>query len=307
MQNVVERVINLLIYLLESPEPASAADIRHTVAGYGQESDEAFHRMFERDKDLLKRLGVPLELKAMDSWEIDFGYTVDPAKYALPDPGLTEPERVALSVAARMVRLGGANVGLAGLLKLGGVERGTGIEPLGADLGAEASVLSELFLAVTERRRLEFTYSGETRLIEPYGLAHRRGHWYLVGHTASGERVYRVDRMSDLEVGDKTGVFERPKRFQVKKAMSTNPWEMGTDDVVTASVRFDEGLSWWAARTLDVEPPAEGPLEVELTVANRDAFIGWILGFGPDAEVLGPAELRAAVLERVEAAMEGLG
>ena len=60
MQNVVERVINLLIYLLESPEPASAADIRHTVAGYGQESDEAFHRMFERDKDLLKRLGVPL-------------------------------------------------------------------------------------------------------------------------------------------------------------------------------------------------------------------------------------------------------
>lgn len=306
MQNVVERVINLLIYLLESPEPATANDIRHTVAGYGQDSDEAFHRMFERDKDLLRQLGVPLEMKALDTWEIDFGYTVDPAKYAIPDPGLTEAERVALSVAARMVRLGGANAGLAGLLKLGGVERGAGIEPLGADLGAEASVLGDLFLAVTERRRLEFGYSGERRVVDPYGIAHRRGHWYLVAHTPAGERVFRVDRMSDLEVGSEAGVFERPKRFQVKKAMSIQPWEMGTDEEVTASVRFDEGLAWWAARTLDVEPPTTGPLETEVAVVNQDAFIGWILGFGPDAEVVGPPELREAILDRVEAAMEGL-
>jgi predicted DNA-binding transcriptional regulator YafY len=262
--------------------------------------------MFERDKDLLKRLGVPLEMKALDTWEVDVGYTVDPAKYALPDPGLSEAERVALSVAARMVRLGGANAGLAGLLKLGGVERETGIEPLGADLGAEASILGELFLAVTERRKLQFTYAGEGRSLEPYGLAHRRGHWYLVGRTSSGERVFRVDRISDLEVGRNAGSFDRPKRFQVKTAMSTNPWEAGSDEAVMASVRFDEGLAWWAARALGVDPPASGPLEIELTVANRDAFIGWILGFGPDAEVLGPDELRHAVLNRVEAAVRGL-
>jgi proteasome accessory factor B len=307
MQNVVERVINLLIYLLESPEPVTASDIRHTVAGYGQDSDEAFHRMFERDKDLLKRLGVPLEMKALDSWEIDFGYTVDPAKYALPDPGLTEAERVALSVAARMVRLGGANAGLAGLLKLGGVERDAGIEPLGADLGAEASVLGDLFLAVTERRKLDFAYAGDQRHLEPYGMVHRRGHWYLVGRIASGERVFRIDRITDLEVGTKAGAFDRPRGFQVKRAMSTNPWEMGTEDIVTASVRFDESLAWWAARTLELEPPAEGALDAELSVANREAFIGWILGFGPDAEVLGPPELRDAVLQRVEAALGGLG
>ena len=44
-----------------------------------------------------------------------------------------------------MVRLGGANAGLAGLLKLGGVEVGAGIEPLAADLGAEAAVLGDLY------------------------------------------------------------------------------------------------------------------------------------------------------------------
>ena len=303
MQNVVERVINLLIYLLDSPNPVTAEQVRQTVAGYGEQSDDAFHRMFERDKDLLKRMGVPLELKATDKWEIDFGYTVDPDKYAIPDPRLTEQERVALSVAARMVRLGGANAGLAGLLKLGGVEVGAGIEPLAADLGAEAAVLGDLYLAVSERRRLEFDYGGSKRLLDPYGIAHRRGHWYLIGHTVDGERVYRVDRISGLEVGNEAGAFERPKRFQVKRAMSMHPWEAGTDEAVEATVRFDPDVAWWAARHLGVEGPGDGPLQVELQVANRDAFVGWVLGFGPDAEVLGPDDLRQQVLARIEAAV----
>ena len=304
MQNVVERVINLLIYLLDSPNPVTADQVRQTVAGYGEQSDDAFHRMFERDKDLLKRMGVPLELKATDKWEIDFGYTVDPDKYAIPDPRLTEQERVALSVAARMVRLGGANAGLAGLLKLGGVEVGAGIEPLAADLGAEASLLGDLYLAVSERRRLEFDYGGSRRLLDPYGIAHRRGHWYLIGQTFEGERVYRVDRISGLELGREAGVFERPKRFQVKQAMSMHPWEAGTDEAVEATVRFDPDVAWWAARHLGVEAPGDGPLEVQLQVANRNAFIGWVLGFGPDAEVLYPAELRQEVLARIVAAVE---
>ncbi|MGH8942675.1 MAG: helix-turn-helix transcriptional regulator [Acidimicrobiia bacterium] len=304
MQNVVERVINLLIYLLDSPSPVTADQVRQTVAGYGEQSDDAFHRMFERDKDLLKRMGIPLELRPTDKWEIDFGYTVDPNEYAIPDPGLNEQERVALSVAARMVRLGGTNAGLAGLLKLGGVEVGAGIEPLAADLGAEATVLGDLFLAVSERRKLEFEYGGSNRLLDPYGIAHRRGHWYLIGQTADGERVYRVDRISHLDVGKQGGAFVRPKRFQVKRAMSKHPWEAGTDETVHATVRFDPDVAWWAARHLGVDVPGDDYLEVELAVANRDAFIGWVLGFGPDAEVLAPTELRQEVLARVEAAVE---
>jgi predicted DNA-binding transcriptional regulator YafY len=217
---------------------------------------------------------------------------------------LTEQERVALAVASRLVSLGGANAGLAGLLKLGGVERGVGIEPLAADLGAEATVLGDLFQAVSERRKLEFAYGGKARHLDPYGIAHRRGHWYLIGQTGEGERVYRVDRISELEVGKQAGVFQRPKRFRVKQAMSSHPWESGTDDVVIATVRFDTEVAWWAARNLGVESPTDGPLEVEVSVANRDAFIGWILSFGPDAEVLGPSDLRQQVLDRVEAALE---
>ena len=307
MQNVVERVINLLIYLLESPVPVTAEDVRRTVLGYGDQSDDAFHRMFERDKDLLRTLGVPLDLKALDAWEVDFGYIVDPEKYAIPDPGLTEGERVALSVAARMVRLGGANAGLDGLLKLGGVGHGGGIEPLGADLGAEVSVLGDLFLAVTERRRLHFNYRDQRRRLEPYGIAHRRGHWYLVGATDQGERLYRVDRISELKVGDEPAAFKRPRSFDVKRAMAGHPWEAGTDATVPAMVRFDADVSWWAARTLGVPVAGGEPLEIELPVTNRDAFVGWILSFGASAEVLGPDDLRDEILQRVEAALESSG
>jgi proteasome accessory factor B len=307
MQNVVERVLNLLIYLLESPVPVTAEDIRQTVLGYGDQSDEAFHRMFERDKDLLRSLGVPLERQALDIWEVDFGYVVDPEKYAIPDPGLTEEERVALSVAARMVRLGGTNVGLEGLLKLGGAERGVGIEPLGADLGAETAVLGDLFLAITERRDLRFVYHGAERRLKPFGMGHRRGHWYVVGQGPEGERLYRVDRMSGVEVGEERDAFTRPRRFDVKAAMSNHPWEAGSDERITATIRFDPDVAWWAGRTLGVEVPDGAPLESEVPVANRDAFIGWVLSFGEAAEVLAPEEMRDEIRARVDAALESSG
>lgn len=305
MQGVVERVLNLLIYLLESPNPVTADQIRNTVLGYGDKSDEAFHRMFERDKEVLRRLGVPLRMEAMDAWEVDFGYTVDPDEYAIPDPGLTQEEKVALSLAARMVRLGGSHAGLNALHKLGGVERGVGIEPMGADLGAAADLLGDLFGAITERRVVEFGYRNRRRTLHPYGMAHRRGHWYLVGGGPEGERVYRVDRIDGLEVSRESAGFAKPEGFDIRGVMDAQPWESGPGEEVEARVRFSEEVAWWAARTLGLEEP-EGELEAAVPVTNVDAFVGWVLSFGDAAEVIAPEEIRGEIRSRVEAALEGL-
>lgn len=305
MQSVVERVLNLLIFLLETPRPVTAEEVRRTVAGYGEQSDEAFHRMFERDKDVLRRLGVPLKMEALDVWEVDFGYTVDPGEYALADPGLSNEERVALSVAARMVRLGGSPSGLDALLKLGGVERGVGLEPLGADLGAGSDRLGDLFAAVAERRRIEFEYRGASRKLDPYGLAHRRGHWYLVGAGPEGERVFRIDRIEKLQIGDEPAVFDKPRQFDVRRAVDNQPWEAGYDPLIEAEVEFAPEVSWWAARTLGLSDP-NGRLSATVPVANHDAFVGWVLSFGAHAEVISPPELREEIRRRVEAALERL-
>lgn len=305
MQSVVERVLNLLIFLLETPRPVTADEIRHTVLGYGEQSDEAFHRMFERDKDVLRRLGVPLKMEALDAWEVDFGYNVDPAEYALADPDLTSEERVALSVAARMVRLGGAPSGVEALLKLGGVERAVGLEPLGADLGPGSELLGALFGAVTERRSVTLHYRGRPRSLNPYGLAHRRGHWYLVGAGEEGERIFRVDRIERLSVGGDAFGFEKPKDFDIRRAVATQPWEAGHDPLIEAEVRFAPEVAWWAARTLGLPVPEED-LVARVPVANRDAFVGWVLSFGEHAVVSSPPEMRSEIRERVLAAMEGL-
>lgn len=304
MQNVIERTLNLLIYLLESSEPVTADDVRNTVAGYSEQSDDAFHRMFERDKDVLRRLGVPVELKPMDVWEVDYGYSVDPDEYAVPDPGLTEEERVALSLAARMVRLGGSHAGLDALLKLGGIERSAGIEPIGADLGAEAGVLGDLFGAITQRRAINVEYRGNNRSLEPYGMAHRRGHWYLFGRGSSGDRLYRVDRIDKLSVSEEAGTFAKPKDFDVRSIMDNQPWESGADPESEARIAFDEEVAWWAARSLGLPDPV-GELVATVPFTNRDALVGWVLSFGASAEVLEPEELRNEIVARVIAALEG--
>ncbi|MDP3985127.1 MAG: WYL domain-containing protein [Acidimicrobiia bacterium] len=309
MKNVLERLINLLAMLLTAARPVTAEQIRRTIPGYSRDSDEAFHRMFERDKELLRSIGIPLEMTFTDGWEIEQGYRIDPDKYSLPDPGLTDEERAALLLAAQVVRLGGEPAAPEAVLKLGGARLTGAAEPLSADLG-EGAALGDLFLALSERRQLRFDYRGRRRRVNPYGLGHRRGHWYLVGGTAEGERMFRVDRMEQTEVDATPGTFTRPEGFSIADALTDLPWEVGSEGVVEAKVRFGPEVAWWAARQLGAwtdEPVArktrkDGSLIVTVPVANVDAFLGWLLSFGDGAEVLSPPKFRQAVVERVKAA-----
>ena len=59
MNKVVERLLNLLAFLLTVGRPVTMDEIRRTVAGYDRDADEAFRRMFERDKELLRAMGCP--------------------------------------------------------------------------------------------------------------------------------------------------------------------------------------------------------------------------------------------------------
>ncbi len=305
VHKVIERMLNLLAFLLTADRPVTAEEIRNTVAGYDREGDEAFRRMFERDKDLLRRLGVPLRLEATDAWEVEHGYVIPPEEYELQDPGLDDEERAALWLAAQVVRLGGQPQGPGAILKLGGSPMAATGEPLAADLGADVAALGTAFAAVAERRTLAFAYRDRRRTLRPYGLVHRRGHWYLVGEEEGrepGVRAYRLDRAARLRAGDEPGAFRRPRDFDASAAIPGAPWEAGGDDL-EARVRFDAEAAWWVRRQLtsddEVKADDGGGLEVTFTVANGDAFIGWLLGFADRAELLAPPELRARLVARV--------
>jgi proteasome accessory factor B len=301
MQKVVERILNLLAFLLTVDRPVTADEIRTTVAGYDQGSDEASRRMFERDKDLLRQLGIPLQLRPTDAWEVEHGYVVD--DYALPDPGLTDEERAALWLAASVVRIGGAPAGPDALFKLGGVPLTGSGEPLAADLGSHDD-LAVAFGAVSERRRVTFTYRGRGRVVDPYGLVHRRGHWYLVGADGGQVKVFRLDRTADVAADGEPGAFDRPVGFSAADAVPDAPWEAGGEDVA-ARVRFDPEVAWWAQRQLtgraEITVGDDGSLEASLPVANVEAFVGWMLSFDDHAVIVEPESLRDRLLARVGA------
>ncbi len=300
MRRVIERLLNLLAFLLTANRPVTAEEIRMTVAGYARESDEAFHRMFERDKALLRRMGIPLELKATDAWEVEFGYALQPDEYELPDPDLNDEERAALWLAAQVVRLGGQPAGPDALLKLGGLTMAGGGEPLAADLGLETGDLETAFHAATERRDLSFDYHGRARTVQPMGILHQRGHWYLVAFEGGVQRSFRIDKAKRLILGGQAEAFTRPRGFRLRDAVPVEPWAIGEQDIV-AKVVFDPDAAWWARRQLtgEVIELDDGSLEATVSVANPDAFIGWLLSFEDKAEIVEPEELRIALIERV--------
>lgn len=308
MKNVIERILNLLAFLLTVERPVTAEEIRDTVAGYDQSNDEAFRRMFERDKDLLRSMGIPMQLAFTDAWEVEQGYVVPKDQYELPDPGLTDEERTALWLAAQVVRLGGQPAGPEAVLKLGGAPMAGAGEPLAADLGSTAADLGLVFQAVSDRRQLFFTYRDRDRKIDPYGMLHQRGHWYVVGAADGAEdvRSYRVDRATNVVLGDIPAAFERPDGFSVRRAVPAAPWEAGEEDV-EATVQFDPDVAWWATRQLpshvSVTTADDGTVTAKLAVANPDAFIGWLLAFEEHAEILDPPALRQRLIQRVGAGL----
>lgn len=306
MSAVVERLINLLAFLLHSDRPVTAGRIRDKVAGYGHRSDQAFHRMFERDKDSLRRLGISMELRATDMWEVEWGYVIPDENYRTIDPGLTEEERTALALAVHMVRSGGWPAGSDALLKLGGarfVQSGT---PVGADLGLGSNMLGLVFQAVLERAHLRFAYRGRGRTLAPYGMRHQRGHWYFAGaepEHADSVRTYRLDRASEMEVVGPSGAFERPRDFSARDILSYLPWEQGAEQSV-ARIRCHPDVAWWAENRFTdarvVDHGRDGSIVLDIPYSVGDSFVDLILDMDDAAVILDPPDLRAELIRRVK-------
>lgn len=311
-----ERLLNLIALLLETRRPLSAQEIRDTVPGYGQQQWEAFKRMFERDKEELREMGIPVELRPTDAWESEEGYRIPKERYYLPDLQLSEEEVAALSLAAGLLRMHDPGAVRAALLKLAGdVQMPAEISPppwLGVDLGLAVPGLSRAFAAVAERRRISFTYRTReverARTMDPYGLVHRRGEWYVVGRDhASGEvRSFRLDRIAGgLHLVDPSGPgseFDVPEGFRPQAALEAPPFTQG-EAVTTARVRFAPSTAWWVEREapwLRLEWAADGTAEADIEVTQVSGFLGWVLWFGEGAELLGPQELREQLRSRLE-------
>jgi predicted DNA-binding transcriptional regulator YafY len=296
--NRLERLINLVAALLAAERPLSREEIDQRVPGYSHEgtSPTSARRAFERDKEVLRDMGIPLLIEPMDPTNPDSapGYRIPRDEYYLPDPDLTPDELTALHMAVTSVRLEGIG-SVEAIWKLGGREVGP---PAGDAVAAlpGSEHLPELFRSVAERREVTFAYRGEARRLEPHRLAFRNGRWYVSGRDSDkGEaRSFRLDRMSaPLSVGP-AAAFERPT---TEAGPQPRPWEMGDEDAVDAQLLVEADQAAWITAEFGedsiIDTRADGAVVLSMRVTNRAAFRTFVLGLLDRAEVLGPPPLRA--------------
>lgn len=306
MTDRVERLLNLTATLLDARVPLSLDEIASRLEPTYPEDKAARRRAFERDKETLRELGIPIVVESIDPLGGEPGYRVRPEDYYLADPGLTTDERAALHVAITAVRSEG-DAARIGLMKLGGAE-GVGTEPVAA-LGSIPE-LADLFDAVAKRRIVEFDYRGERRCLEPHGVVHRFGHWYIVGRDRDREaaRAFRADRMEGLRSGEPNGFASVPESDPAEYVRG-DPLTYGDAQPVDALVLVDAARAAWVVEELGeaavVERRPDGSVVVSLAVVNRDAFRTWVLDLLEHAEVLAPPGFRSDMVEWLRALADG--
>ena len=300
----VERLVNLTVALLETRRPLTFDELRRRTGYYPQPDAASARRMFERDKDTLRALGIPIETR-QDFGMDDPGYLIDRARYELRDVDLDAEEVAALALAVDML---GADVGALPLAKV--AARAPDPAPLDAPparVGLPVTDIDMFAPAIVDRRTVRFTYrtaDGRTgeRTVDPYGVVRRRRAWYLVGrdHERDATRGFRADRMlGDVEEVGPPAAFDVPEGLDLGAVVSG-------PDVVPVDVTLDvRPAGTWevAARGgLDVEESVDGGRRMRLDDVDPVRDRAWLLGVAPDATVLEPEDLRATLrgaLERV--------
>jgi proteasome accessory factor B len=307
-----ERLLNLVVCLLATRRYLTAGQIRYAVPGYPG-SDEAFKRMFERDKEELRELGIPLEIGADEDDEP--GYRIPRQAYELPELHLTPDEAAVLGLAARVWQQASlAEAASGALLKLSAAGVDTDARDQGAAVGIEPRVDADdpafpaLWKAVRDHRPVAFGYQavGRTgasrRHLEPWGVVSRRGRWYVVGHDRDRDavRVFRLSRIiGDVVVDGPAGTVIVPEGIDVR-AIAFD-WGEPPAEPRTASVRLRRGaahgLRRWAGDLRSIDATWEG---AELSFSDVDWFAPYLARFADDVIVLGPPDLREAVIQQLK-------
>ncbi len=296
-----ERLINLTIALFATKRFITKSEIFKTIDGY-EGSSESKERMFERDKDDLRSLGIEIEVGSFDPlFNDEAGYRIKQERYQLDLGDVTALEISLLSLAAQAWQ--GASLDDAAqraLVKLNSLgiavdeENMPDSAPFFSDGGLDLPIITR---AIAEHQILEFTYrnyelTDEVRRVVPIGLSTRSGFWYFTGVDQSIEeiRTFRFDRVIGtftVKKGPKD--FETPENFDSKRI-----FERDKDTHAVIDIRRGKGTS---LRALASSTKSIGEWDqVQIPILDMRTLSALILWHGDDVYVHSPIELREIII-----------
>jgi len=294
-----ERLVNLTIALLATKRYLTKSEIFRTVEGY-EGAPEAMERMFERDKDDLRSLGIAIELGTFDPiFEDEAGYRITPSSYQLNLGELDGTDIALLSLAA--TAWSGAALereSTSALIKLASMgidsdsEALSLLTPLVSGTDQNFALITQ---AIVRRSEIEFEYLGadlsrQVRKIAPYSLRGQSGSWYLVGLDREKDslRTFRVDRIiSEATVSKKVNSFEIPDSIPDHSSDETR-------EVAIIRVRKHRGHQLRSLATM-TESGEEWD-EIQLYILDESWLVRKILWHRDDVVVLEPRALRERVI-----------
>jgi proteasome accessory factor B len=316
-----ERLLNLLITLLVARTYVSKERIRSVIEAYAEAGDDAFEKMFERDKEELRSLGIPIEVGHVDrAFGDEPGYRVERSAFELPDIDLDPQEAAVIGLAARVWQHAGlAHATSDALVKLKAagisVDRAA-LDIVQPQLTAEEPAFEPLWDATRTRTPVRFGYRSTTsadiatRHLQPWGVVSFRGRWYVVGHdTDRGRpRVFRLSRVhGDVLADGPAGAFEVPPGTDLRavtQALAPAPADRSADVLVRV------GAAHGLRRHAHPAPPQgdggpavpEGWERLAVGYGSGEALADEVLGYGADVVVLAPQDVRASVVRRLREA-----
>ena len=309
----LERLLDLVALLLDARKPLTFEDIRGVMPAYQQADPASAKRMFERDKDVLREVGIPVELAPTDAWDTEQGYRIPKDRYYLPDVAFTPDEVWALFVAAHTPGSGGeaeqafqkisSGTEMNVLAAMAERTAAPGVDSSGPYLGSIADALAR-------RKAIRFKYRSAQgkagqREIDPYALVFRRGNWYVVGldRGRNETRSFRLSRLLSpvKEIGPASAP---PEGFDASAQLEAGPWGLGRP-AAKARVAFSPKVSWWAMASTPgvtvIKTRRDRWVEAEVPASESDTFVSWILSFGADARLTSPRSVRDQVVAKLRA------
>lgn len=311
---VEERLFSLVLALLATENGLTKNEILSSVQGYRQRystggDNATLERQFERDKDDIRDLGVPLEtVEAPDDrgGNHHLRYRIPKGAYDLPrDVTFSPEETTLLALASAVWRRGSLSDGSRrALMKLRsiGAESSEPIIGFAPSLSIRESAFEPLSLALDRSVCVVFLYlkPGEAaaapRTVEPLALVQHRGRWHLYGFDrgAEGRRTFLLSRVvGAVEVTKQPFTAPDDDPAATVLAELDELWHRQC-----AVVEVAEGTDAAARLAHEGPPDAGGRLPLHYTDAH--VLADELAGFGPEVTVISPAELRTAVRERLE-------
>lgn len=319
--DATERLLNLVIALLGTRRGYSKHYIQKNVSGYQDDkavsdikADGAFNRMFERDKDKLRDLGIPISTVT----NYEFGledqtlYTIVPGDYRVPAIRLDDDAMAMVAVAANL--WADAAFGEAAQSALRKVATLTGPASYDDDTTSQYRIRTQepafepLWTALRNSRTVHFDYQAaatgplQRRSVQPWGLGNKYGQWYLTGFDTDkqAQRNFRLSRIrSAVEVGG-TESFERPDDFSVSSVLD----DLGTGIPHTATLSVPPGAAQFLRRRAGsrVTGMENGREILAVNYREPELMADDLAAMGSVATVIEPPELLAAVSARLVSA-----